>query len=282
MSVFRVEKNKNYTVMSNVHLRDKTLSLKAKGLLAMILSLPDDWHYSVHGLVAICKESKASIISGLKELENSGYLTRRQLRDEKGQMADIEYTIYEEPRSPCADFRQTDNRHPDLPQAGKPHSDNQPQINKEVTNTETQNTEINKYSIKSYQEVAEITADEMRKERECYRELIKKNIEYDILTYDNKHHDDVDELVEIMLDAVCSRKPFIRIGGDDKPASVVKSQLLKLDSSHIQYVQDCMRENTTKVRNIRQYLLTTLYNAPLTISSYYSALVNHHMYGGNS
>jgi hypothetical protein len=83
-----------------------------------------------------------------------------------------------------------------------------------------------------------------------------------------------------MLDAVCSRKPFLRIGGDDKPASVVKSQLLKLNSEHIRFVQDCMHENTTKVRNIRQYLLTTLYNVPLTISNYYTARVNLDLYGG--
>lgn len=83
-----------------------------------------------------------------------------------------------------------------------------------------------------------------------------------------------------MLDTVCSTKPIIRVGGDDKPAEVVKSQLLKLDYTHIEFVLECMQQNTTRIRNIRQYLLTTLYNAPSTISSYYSALVNHDMYGG--
>ena len=85
-----------------------------------------------------------------------------------------------------------------------------------------------------------------------------------------------------MVDTVCSKKPFIRIGGDEKPAEVVKSRLLKLDSEHIQFVLDCVRNNTTKIRNIRQYLLAALYNAPMTISNYYQSLVNHDLYGGGS
>ena len=85
-----------------------------------------------------------------------------------------------------------------------------------------------------------------------------------------------------MLDTVCSSKRLIRIGGEEMPKDIVKSRLLKLNSEHIRYVLDCMGENTTRVRNIRQYLLTTLYNAPVTISNYYSALVNHDMYGGGS
>lgn len=147
ITVFRVEKNKNYTVMSNVHLRDQNLSLKAKGLLSLILSLPEDWHYSIRGLAKICREGKAGITSGLKELENAGYLTRHQLRGERGQMGQTEYVIYEKPRSPCSDIRD-----------------------------------------------AEITAEEMRKERESYRDLIKENIEYDILISGNPYHEDIDEI----------------------------------------------------------------------------------------
>ena len=281
MAVFRVEKNKNYTVMSNVHLRDKKLSLKAKGLLAMILTLPDDWHYSVDGLAAISKESRASINSGLKELETAGYLTRRQLRDEKGHLTNTEYTIYEEPRSPCVNYPTTGNPHAEDPSTDSPSAENCKGINKEKPNTEKQNTDGNKYRFNSYQELAEITAEEMRKERQAYSDLIKENIEYEFLLQNHRFSEqDIEEIYEIMLDTVCSKKPFIRIGGDDKPADVVKSQLLKLDSGHIEFVLDCMKQNTTRVRNIKQYLLTTLYNAPQTISNYYTSLVNHDMYGG--
>ena len=123
------------------------------------------------------------------------------------------------------------------------------------------------------------------RERESYRELILENIEYDILRQDNRvdrdrlDRDMLNELVELMVDTVCSRRETIRIAGDDYPAEVVKSRFLKLNSSHIEYVLDRMRENTTYVRNIKKYLLAALYNAPATIDSYYASLVNHDLYG---
>ena len=118
------------------------------------------------------------------------------------------------------------------------------------------------------------------RERENYRELILENIEYDILIQNERmDRDRLDELVELMVDTVCSNREMIRIAGDDYPAEVVKSRFLKLNSSHIEYVLDRMRENTTYVRNIKKYLLAALYNAPATIDSYYTSLVSHDMYG---
>ena len=101
-----------------------------------------------------------------------------------------------------------------------------------------------------------------------------------LLTQDEKlDRDRLDELVELMVDTVCSNREMIRIAGDDYPAEVVKSRFLKIDSSHIEYVLERMRENTTYVRNIKKYLLAALYNAPATIDSYYASLVNHDLYG---
>ena len=118
------------------------------------------------------------------------------------------------------------------------------------------------------------------RERESYRELILENIEYDILIQNERmDRDRLDELVELMVDTVCSRKETIRIAGDDYPAEVVKSRFLKLNSSHIEYVLDRMRENTTYVPQHQEYLLSALYNAPATIDSYYASLVNHDLYG---
>ena len=281
MAVIRVEKNKNYTVMSNVHLRDKALSLKAKGLLSLILSLPDDWQYNVKGLAAISKEGRSGRTSGLQELEAAGYLERRQLRGEHGKLAQVEYVVFEAPRPPLAENPATADPATENPVTGKPVTEDRAQISTEEQITEKQNTDLSKYRFNSCRDAAEISAEEMRKERETYRQLILENIEYDILCQDRKlRRDDLDEIVEIMVDTVCANKPFIRVSGEDKPADVVKSRLLKLDSGHIQFVLDCMNENTTKVRNIRQYLLAALYNAPVTISNYYTSLVNHDMYGG--
>ena len=116
-----------------------------------------------------------------------------------------------------------------------------------------------------------------------YEEIIKENIEYDhLVTYDRVEKDRLDEIVDLILETVCSRRKTIRIAGDDYPAELVKAKFMKLDSSHIEFVFDCMRENTTKIRNIKQYLKAVLFNAPNTIDSYYTALVNHDMYGCGS
>ena len=98
MAVFRIERTRDYTVMSNHHLRDKALSLKSKGLLSMMLSLPEDWNYTTRGLAKICKEGVDAIGGALRELESTGYIVRHRLRDRQGRISDTEYVIYEQPR----------------------------------------------------------------------------------------------------------------------------------------------------------------------------------------
>lgn len=119
-------------------------------------------------------------------------------------------------------------------------------------------------------------------EIESYRALILENIEYDFLKREvGPYSDDLDEIVEIMVETVCAKRKYTRVAGSDFPHKVVKSRLLKLNSEHIRFVMTCMKENTTKIRNIKQYLLAALFNAPTTIGNYYTALVNHDMYGGS-
>ena len=281
MAVFRIEKTRDYTVMSNHHLRDTGLSLKSKGLLSMMLSLPENWNYTTRGLAKICKEGTDSIGSALKELERAGYIVRNRLRDSKGKIVDVEYVIYEtphppEPDGPCEE--EPDTEHPDTenPDMDTPGLENRPQLNKDKSNpdkskkdelsTEGSNPVLS--SPKAPRGSDGMGRDWMR-ERESYRELILENIEYDYLIQNHQlDRDRLDELVELMVDTVCSNREMIRIAGDDYPAEVVKSRFLKLDSSHIEYVLDRMRENTTYVRNIKKYLLAALYNAPATIDSY--------------
>lgn len=131
-----------------------------------------------------------------------------------------------------------------------------------------------------FSERAEPMGERMR-QRERYKEMVLENIDYDILKEEPKlDREQLDEIVELMVDTICTTQEYIIIGGDKKPAEVVKSQFLKLDAGHIQFVLDCLKENTSKVRNIRKYLLSVLYNASMTIDNYYSALVNHDLYGG--
>ena len=277
MAVYRVNKNRGYTVMANFHLRDKNLSLKAVGLLSKMLSFNDGWQFSTRGLSAICKEGPDAILSALRELENYGYLVRHQARDEKGRMSSMVFEIYEKPQEvlPEAGNPYTENPDADNPVTEKPYTGNPTQRNTDQVITEKTNTSLNNYQS--------INLDGMDRmdERESYRELLWENLELDILAHDTRFDmDRVNELLEIMLDAVCSTSPTIRINGEDMPQQVVKSRFLKLNSSHIEYVLQAMNENPSAIRNIRAYLLTALYNAPLTMDNYYSALVNHDLYGG--
>ena len=118
-------------------------------------------------------------------------------------------------------------------------------------------------------------------EIESYRELILENIEYDYLKQRaGFYQDELDEIVELMVETVCAKRKTTRIAGADFPHEVVRSRFLKLDSSHIEFVMDCLHKNTTQVRNIKQYLLTVLFNAPSTMSNSYTAQVNHDMNAG--
>ena len=117
----------------------------------------------------------------------------------------------------------------------------------------------------------------------AYRDLIRENIRYD--DFVREHPWDagqLDEMVELMVEAVCSKRETLRVAGNEFPQAVVKSRLLKLDDGHIRFVFDCLKNNTTQVRNIKQYLLTTLYNAPVTIGNHYAAQANHDLYGQSS
>ena len=292
MAVFRIEKTRDYTVMSNHHLRDKSLSLKAKGLLSLMLSLPEEWDYTTKGLARICKDGVDSICAGVRELEEHGYVIRQRVRNPNGQLGAIEYTILEQPRPPEPGKPERENPVLDNPEQAYPVLEEPEQGNPAQLNTNRSSKEKSKKDLSSTEGSNPVLSSpkaprgsdgmgrDWMRERESYRELILENIEYDYLIQSHQlDRDRLDELVELMVDTVCSRRETIRIAGDDYPAEVVKSRFLKLDSSHIEYVLDRMRENTTYVRNIKKYLLAALYNAPATIGSYYTSLVSHDMYG---
>ena len=294
MAVFRVERTRDYTVMSNHHLRDKNLSLKAKGLLSQMLSLPEDWDYTLAGLSRINRESKDAIRSAVNELEKAGYVQRRQTTDASGN----EYVIHECPvlpespsGGPSLEKPSSENPTTDNPSTGKPLSENPTQLNTKRQKKEKQNTDSRSTdSIPSFREPAAAPPPEAKRteaasvsEYESYRDLICENIEYGHLIRQFPYDvETIDEIVELMLEVVCAKRKYTRVAGTDFPHEVVRSRFLKLTNEHIQFVLSCMKENTTKVRNIKQYLLTVLYNAPTTISNYYTALVNHDLYGGGS
>ncbi len=241
MKRISIYKNLDYSIMPNRHLWDINLSLKAKGLLSMILSVPEDGEYTIQGLAEYVQESEEELNNLIEELRTEGYLDYVSILK-----SDDTYII--------SDGLFYGNNH-------------------KVSN---------KYKNVSFSRFQMEEAERMCRERENYKELIMKNICYENLCKEMPYKiSNLNEIIELLLDTVCSSKHFIRISGENIPKEVVKSRFLKLDSEHIRYVLDCLSDNYSKVKNIRQYLLATLYNAPITISNYYSALVNHDMYGGS-
>ena len=305
MAVFRVERTQNYTVMSNYHLRDKTISFKAKGLLSLMLSLPEDWDYTLAGLARISLEGKDAIRAAVVELEKAGYVHRRQTTDKAGKFGSNEYIIREYPAShepptegPSSASPLSGNPMTAEPSTASTQTEKATQINKDLQTKEnkilsSQSTESFPFpsapSIPAAPAAAQPPEAKGQKrsrsrgisqgEMDAYRELIRENIGYDNLVRERPYDAaQLDEMMELMVEAVCSKKKNIRVAGNDFPQAVVKSRLLKLDSEHIRFVFDCLRENTTQVRNMKQYLLTVLYNAPATIENHYAAQVNHDLY----
>ena len=311
MPVFRVERNTGYTVMSNHHLRNKELTLKAKGLLSQMLSLPEDWDYTLAGLSHINREKIDAIREAVKELEKAGYIVRSRERDEKGRLRGADYIIYEQPQlpeeqPPTLDYPTLENptldnptlEKPTLekPTLEKPTLENPTQLNKEILSKEQSITDVSiTHSIPipslnpfpldggAAAEPPERKGTEAKTNSavEIYREIIKDNIEYDFLLREKPlDKDRLNEIVDLMLETICTARKKIRIAGDDYPAELVKAKFMKLNSSHIEFVLDCLQQNTTKIRNIKQYLRAALFNAPSTIDSYYTALVAHDMAEG--
>lgn len=330
MAVIRISKTKGFTVMSNYHLRDKNLTLKAKGLLSMMLSLPDGWHYSVRGLASICKEGVSSISATIRELDDCGYIRRHQPIVD-GKFQEIEYIIYETPQAknadaasnsisdsdenagddhpddpgaddaePCPDSAYSDFPHPENPHPENPCTENPYTENPHTGNTGTENSHAYKRKKQSKTEksntdgtkhpsinqraaqpemndgadaaqtalLEQMGAVRMADEFTRYREYVKESIEFDRLC-ERYERDTLEGIVEIMVETLCSKAPYTRIGGQNFPTEVVKSRLMKLDSDHIEYVMTALSMNTTKIRNLKAYLLTTLYNSYTTINPFY-------------
>ena len=270
--------------------------------------MPEDWDYTLAGLSLINREKIDAIREAVRELEKAGYIVRSRERDEKGRLRGAEYVIYEQPQPPTLDLPTLENPtfdNPTLenPTQEKPTLENPMQLNKDIQKTdlpkkEKSNTDLSiTHSIPIHslnplpygedEDEAATPPERKRKEAarqsavEIYREIIKDNIDYDILMEGSRtDRERLDEILDIILETVCTSRKQIRIAGDDYPAELVKAKFMKLNSSHIEFVMDCMRENTTKIRNIKQYLRAVLFNAPSTIDNYYTALVAHDMASG--
>ena len=356
MPIFRFQRTRDYTIMSNQHLRNPALSLKSKGLLSMMLSLPDEWNYTNRGLAKMCKEGVDAIGTALRELEAAGYIVRNQLRNEKGQITDTEYIIYEQPQDkpsePCPPsskppksgaaepkkgktgkrkaapsgtaaaseptdglqcpgiepeasdssealpntaFPYTTLPYTENPDTVKPYTEMPAQLNTNRIITNRSNTDKSitdsipflSYPFSSYpisEEAVVRLTEEKRKEAvtntrvESYREQILENIEYEHLWRGfPDRRAELDEIVELIVETVCAKRKVMRIASGDFDAEIVRQRFLNLNSDHICYVMQCLKNNTTEIRNMKQYLLTVLFNSVTTMSNYTASQVNHDM-----
>lgn len=290
MAVFRVEKTRDYTVMANHHLKNKTLTLKAKGLLSMMLSLPDEWNYTTRGLAAISMEGVDSIGGALKELEIAGYIVRNRLRDDKGRITDTEYVIYETPEhsphptlldqgKPHTASPDTENPDMDKPDMDKPDTENPAQLNTYRSNTNPGKTDklnpqrANPYLSNPYPSKGPSSGGAGTNIVQI-REQVRSCICYDCIV-DSTNQGRLDEIVELIVETVCSEKPYITVSGIEYPAALVKERLMQINSLHIEYIFSCLEKSSHEIHNIKRYLLATLFNAPTTMSSYYEAQVRH-------
>ncbi|MBQ6999558.1 MAG: helix-turn-helix domain-containing protein [Oscillospiraceae bacterium] len=312
MAVFRIDKTRDYTVMANFHLRDTSLSLKAKGLLSLMLSLPETWDYTTKGLARICKDGVDSICATVKELEKAGYVQRRRLRDELGRLAEVEYTILEkpvipapeeeppkpekpvqaepeseEPISPASETPKRENPvldnpvlvspvldSPKLasPKQACPELENPAQLNTNTSSKEKLNTDLS--NTHSFFPSAEETCNSGRTERRITSGEIRAQIEYEIMVQ-RYRRDQLDELVEIMLEVALNRSPTIRIGRDaEYPTYFVQERFRKINALHIEKVMEGIAENRTRVYNTKAYLMAALFNSVSTIDHHYTMQYN--------
>jgi len=260
------------------------LSLKSKGLLSVMLSLPEDWDYTLKGLACISKDGVDAIREAVRELERAGYIVRTRMRNEKGQLKNTEYVIYERPvpvsqkpveetpvqESPMLENPMQDNPVQESPAQATPVQGNPTQLITNQLRTYESNTQrsnpyqSNPVRADGWDEMDLGTINRTRFE-------VMEQIEYDAIVQPH-NREMLDEVVELMTEALCSTKARITVSGNDFPAEYVKDRLRKLDCNHIEYVFDALSKKRTDVRNIKQYMLTTLFNAPSTISSYYDAV----------
>ena len=314
MTKYTIKKEKDFVQIPNSILTSADISLKAKGILALMLSLPDNWKFSIEGIASKCKESKECISNAIKELESAGYVKRTMKHGDDGKITGMEYEIFEEPytvveteehneekhcddksctanppaekhlteerseEKPLEDKPSTENPSMDLPMKGKPSEENPWGNNTIINKKENNNILFNNIQSNPISSKNKISFN--MSEIELTRFNVEENIDYDILVerFPNRIAM-IDEIVGLIVEVLCSNRETITIASDTHPIEQVKKRFKSIDSGHIEYILECLDKNTTDIRNIKQYLLSVIFNAPQTMDNYYTAAVKHDLYG---
>lgn len=280
MAILKNKTQGNYTIVSNGILKNQSLSLKDRGLIITLLSLPDNWAFTINGLSKIIPDGKDSIKNSLKHLEELGYVSKTQNRSEVGKYGNIVIEVHETPILPIVEKPLTENPLTGKPLTGKPVPENLSQYNNNKYNT---NKSIIHQSIHPSINNQNVDGLVDMDESENYiylKNSIKKNIEYDILSdqfKDLTDKDILDQIVDLITEICSFAKKDILINGNHIPSALVKTKFLKLDSSNIQYVMEELKKGTSKIKNPHSYLISMLYNAQNTQNVHYQSAVNSDM-----
>lgn len=270
-----INKTQNgFTVVAQNITKDERLGMKERGLLVTLLSLPDNWEYSVLGLTRILPDGRDAIQASVRKLEEFGYIKRVQAKDEKGKFSGYDWEVTDVPftGNPSTENPSTENPSAENPSAEKPSTENPPQLNnnKLITNESNTNLSINQKSSAAV--AAEPLLDGLMDENVLLQ--LKEQIDFEILVSDPLfswiERNDLDLVVELLAELSTSTTPQTFNGISYSPERIIKS-ISKIDSETVQYVLSCFYETRPDVKNLRQYLKTALFNAPSTIDTYYSS-----------
>lgn len=298
---FRVERTEGFTVMSVFHLRDKTLSMRAKGLLSFILQLPPDWKFSTRGLAANMKDGVDAVTETLRELERAGYIARRRLRDDKGHYKDTMYTIYEKPRcngtpppagtpddsantaAPVKEYPNQEYPDPEIPyqeipdvgfpDEASPDADSPAQEKPALLSTNRPNTDIPKKKREStnasstnqsnhYHINPEKDADDDL-DIDLIYETLKANFLYDS-TVTEYNRDELDNILDIMVEMVCCQSRTLTISKVEQPIELVRKRVYQINYMTMQYILNSLEKTSTEPQDPKAYIMTVIFNAPVT------------------
>lgn len=282
-----VIKNKTKGNFVNVYkgiVMDQRLGLKERGLMATLLSFPEEWEFTLAGLVKILPDGEKSVRSAFNRLIRLGYITKNQSRRKDGrygtQVIEVNETplisvvtegtlpVLQEDRAerlldaPLGSFPLTVYPAMEKRQQPKGISDKVSQLNNNILS----NKELNNNQSIYPEEIDKL------------RNRIKEQVEYELIVYDEPTiKEELEELVEIMVEVMISSAESYVLENETVPGCLVRERFSMLDASSMRYAMDCLGRNKTGVRNIKKYLMTTLYNAPVTVGNYYKQLVQHDM-----
>lgn len=267
--VIRVRKRpNNFVMLDKTFLEDDRLSFKAKGILAYLLSKPDNWKVIVGNLVKYSKDGKSAVYAGLKELKECGYYVKTPIRSEDGRrISRWESTVYEMPDSLLSDFQEIDNE----------EIENQYFENRERNNNYYNNKlNINNNHVSlSVREEDKTDETDEKNSIENTLEVIHDNIGYEQLRQTNPEDMGlIDEFVNVMLDTLLSKSGVVRINGEEKPRALVQSQIMKVGYDDILLVLMQFRQHKERIQKKQQYILSMLYHAPMERNAHYTNLVH--------